>query len=118
MPTYKNRPPMDPDTPVWRYLSLNAVIATVRDRQLRFTRVDTFPDPFEGSVPKQTIDEQVVLFGGAYHMRMAYASVAAHYPSGAMSLPEWEDPWEKMTRLRRAKDSIYTCVLLGGRRGI
>ncbi len=68
MPTYKNRPPMDPDTPVWRYLSLNAVIATVRDRQLRFTRVDTFPDPFEGSVPKQTIDEQVVLFGGAYHM--------------------------------------------------
>src|SRR6266853_1810910 len=83
MPTYKNRPPMDPDTPVWRYLSLNAVIATVRDRQLRFTRVDTFPDPFEGSVPKQTIDEQVVLFGGAYHMRMAYASVAAHYPSGA-----------------------------------
>ncbi len=61
MPTYKNRPPMDPDTPVWRYLSLNAVIATVRDRQLRFTRVDRFKDPFEGSVPKQTIDDQVLL---------------------------------------------------------
>ena len=115
MPTYKNRPPMDPDTPVWRYLSLNAVIATVRDRQLRFTRVDTFPDPFEGSVPKQTIDEQVVLFGGAYHMRMAYASVAAHYPSGAMSLPEWEDPWEKMTRLRRARTrSTHACCWAAG----
>ena len=48
MPAYKNRPPLDPDTPVWRYLSLGAVIATVRDRKLRFTRVDKFEDPFEG----------------------------------------------------------------------
>ena len=80
MPVYKNRPFMEPDTAVWRYMSLGAVIATVRDRQLRFTRVDTFPDPFEGSVPKQTIDDQVVLFGGAYQMRMTYASVAAVLP--------------------------------------
>jgi len=79
MPAYRNRPRMDPKISVWRYLSLDALIATVRDRQLRFTRVDTFPDPFEGSVPKQTIDDQVVLFAGAYHTRMMYTSVAAHH---------------------------------------
>jgi hypothetical protein len=83
MEAYRNRPLMDPDTPVWRYLSLDALIATVHDRQLRFTRVDTFADPFEGSVPKQQIDDQVALFAGAYEMRMMYGSVAAHYPAGA-----------------------------------
>jgi hypothetical protein len=115
MPTYKNRPSMDPDTPVWRYLSLDAVIATVRDRQLRFTRVDTFADPFEGSVPKQQIDDQVVLFGGSYQMRTMYTSVAAHYPPGAMSLPEWEDPWARMTRLRRARTrSTHACCWAAG----
>jgi hypothetical protein len=38
---------MPDDTPVWRYLSLRAVIDTIR-RGLRLTRVDTFRDPFEG----------------------------------------------------------------------
>jgi hypothetical protein len=116
MPAYKNPPPMDPDTHVWRYLSLDAVIATVRDRTLRFTRVDRFTDPFEGSVPKQQMDDQVVLFGGAYHRRMIYRSVAAHYPVGAMSLPpEWEDPWGRMTRLRRAKTrSTHACCWAAG----
>jgi hypothetical protein len=118
MPAYRNRPLMDPDTPVWRYLSLDALIATVRDRQLRFTRVDTFADPFEGSVPKQQIDDQVALFAGAYQMRMMYGSVAAHYPAGAMSLPaweDWEDPWVRMTRLRRAKTrSTHACCWAAG----
>jgi hypothetical protein len=115
MPPYENRPFMDPDTPLWRYLSLDAVIATVRDRQLRFTRVDTFADPFEGSVPKQQIDDQVVLFGGAYRTRTMYKSVAAHHPSGAMSIPEWEDPWVRMTRLRRAKTrSTHACCWAAG----
>ncbi len=112
MPAYKNRPPMKPDTSMWRYFSLDALIATVRERKLRFTRIDTFEDPFEGSVPKQTIDDQVVLFGGAYHM---LTSVAAHYPAGAMSLPEREDPWERMTRLRRAKTrSTHACCWAAG----
>jgi hypothetical protein len=112
MPVYKNRPDIAADKPVWRYLDLDAVIATVQKRKLRFTRVDTFDDPFEGSAPKQTIDDQVVLFGGAYHM---LTSVAAHYPSGAMSLPEREDPWERMTRLRRAKTrSTHACCWAAG----
>jgi hypothetical protein len=102
MPAYKNRPPMDPNTPVWRHLSLNSVVATIRDRNLRFTRVDQFPDPFEGSVPKSQIDGQVVAFSGANAMRMMFTQVAAHYPG--MSLPPHpdEDDWTRMTRLRRA----------------
>jgi hypothetical protein len=112
MPVYRNRPSMDPGTHMWRYLSLDAVIETVRDWKLRFTRVDKFRDSFEGSVPKQTRDDQVVLFGGAYHM---LTSVAAWHPSGAMSLPEREDPWERTTRLRHAKRrSTYACCWAAG----
>jgi hypothetical protein len=115
MPAYKNRPLMDPDTAVWRYFGLDALIATVRERLLRFTRVDTFDDPFEGSVPKRQIDDQLPLFAGAYQMRMMYTSVAAHHPPGAMPLPEWEDPWERTTRLRRAKTrSTHACCWAAG----
>ena len=91
LPPYKNQSLPDPHTEVWRYLSLDAVIKTVRDRQLRFTRIDKFweKDPFEGSVPKQQIDDQLLLFAGHSQMRR-----------GAMSLPEH---WGEMTRLRRAK---------------
>src|SRR5258706_8502934 len=115
MPVYKNRPSMAPDTAVWRYMSLDALLATVRDGQLRFTRIDTFEDPFEGSAPKQTIDDQVLLFGGAYRTRAVYTILAAHHPPGAMSLPEWEDPWTKITRLRRAKcRSTHACCWAAG----
>ena len=62
VPAYKHRPQMAGDTPVWRYLTLSAVIATIKTRQLRLTRVDRFQDPFEGSVPKTQIDEQDLLF--------------------------------------------------------
>ena len=58
MPIYKNRPAISGDTPVWRYLSLSAVLATIKTRQLRLTRVDKFHDPFEGSVPKSQIEQQ------------------------------------------------------------
>jgi len=115
MPAYRNRPRIDPDTAVWRYLSLDALIATVQDRQLRFTRVDTFADPFEGSVPKQQIDDQVVVFGHAYQMRTMYTSVAAYYPSGAMSLPKWENHWARITHLRRAMTrSTHACCWAAG----
>jgi hypothetical protein len=98
-------------------MSLDAVIATVHYRQLRFTRVDTFADPFEGSVPKQQMDDQVPLFAGSYQMRMMYFAMAAQYPDGAMLLPkwDWEDPWERMMRLRRAKtQSMHACCWAAG----
>jgi hypothetical protein len=43
------------DTPVRRYLSLSAVIATIKTGRLRFTRVDKFQDPFEGSWASSSI---------------------------------------------------------------
>ncbi len=103
VPQYRNRPPLDPETPLWRYLNLEAVVATLRDRKLRFTRDDTFVDPFEGSVPRQEIDNQLLLFSGAQQAQMEVMQVAAHYPG--MGVPaQWrEDKWERMTRYRRAK---------------
>jgi hypothetical protein len=52
---------MSGDTVVWRYLTLSAVIATIKKRQLRLTRLDRFKDRFEGSVPKKQIDGQILL---------------------------------------------------------
>jgi hypothetical protein len=61
---------MSGDTPVWRYLTLSAVIATIKTQHLRLTRVDRFQDPFEGSVPKKQIEDQILLLGGAASRRM------------------------------------------------
>lgn len=103
MPVYKNRPAMSDDTPVWRYLSLDAAITTIQSRRLRLTRVDTFRDPFEGSVPKTQIDSQIPIFSGAASARAMMMSVAAHYP-GMQRPPEPdEDPWTRTTRFRRAR---------------
>lgn len=103
MPTYPNRPLLDPETHVWRYLSLAAVVATARDRQLRLTRVDRFPDEFEGSVPKKQTDEQVPLFIAAMSAQATMNQVSAHYPGMNRSLHNLEDPFTKVTRLRRAQ---------------
>ena len=103
MPVYKTRPLMPGDTPVWRYLTLSAVIATIKMRQLRLTRVDRFQDPFEGSVPKKQIEDQIPLFIAVASGRTMMNSVAAHYPDMASSMPPDEDPWIRTTRLRRAR---------------
>jgi hypothetical protein len=103
MPAYKHRPPMSDDTPVWRYLTLRAVIATIETGHLRLTRVDRFKDPFEGSVPKKQIDDQIPLFIGAASARAMMNSVAAHYPGMTRPIPPDEDPWILVTRLRRAR---------------
>jgi hypothetical protein len=102
MPAYKNKPQMPDDTPVWRYLTLSAVIATIKTRKLRLTRVDTFHDPFEGSVPKKEIEAQTIVLIGAASRQAMMNSVAAHYPSMERSRPPDEDPWTRITRLRRA----------------
>jgi hypothetical protein len=77
---------------VWRYLSLSAVISTIKSRRLRLTRVDRFQDLFEGSVPKAEIDQQFLPLTGA-----ASARVMMQAP------PPDEDSWTRITRLRRAK---------------
>jgi len=94
---------MPDDTPVWRYLSLSAVIATIKTRQLRLTRVDKFQDPFEGSVPKSQIDQQTVLLIGAESRRHMMNRTAAPSLGMARSMPPEEDSWARITRLRRAR---------------
>src|SRR5712664_2569760 len=103
MPTYKNRISMAPSTQVWHYTSLEAVIAILRDRQMRLRRLDAFGDPFEGSVPKQDIDNQIPIFGGAQATEMMMTSVAAHYPDMKVPRARYRDRWGEMTQRRRAK---------------
>ena len=101
MPRYKNRAPMDEATELRWYITLEALVHIFRDQQLRLTRVDKFLDPFEGSVPKRQIDDQLPLFSSRNAIQMT--SVAAHYPG--MSIPPRRnvDPWMEMTMRRRAK---------------
>jgi hypothetical protein len=103
MPTYKNRGPMDPATELRRYITLDALVQILGNRKLRLTRLDTFPDPFEGSVPIREIDNQVPIFSSRNVDQMR--SVAAHYPG--MSMPPRRqrplDPWTEMKQRRRAK---------------
>ena len=94
---------MSGDTPVWRYLTLGAVIATIEARHLRLTRVDRFQDPFEGSVPKKQIEDQNLLLISAESRRTMMNCVAADYPGMARSVPPDEDPWNRTKRLRRAR---------------
>lgn len=87
---------MAPETPIRRYLSLAAAVSTLRDEYLRLTRLDTFDDPFEGSVPKKQIDDQVPLFSSHYF----FSDGGMNY---ALDQPRSEDPWTAVTRRRRAK---------------
>jgi hypothetical protein len=88
---------------VWRYLSLSAVIATIKARRLRLTRVDRFHDPFEGSVPKAQIDQQTVLLIGAESRRTMMNRIIAHHSGTERSMLQDEDSWTRITRLRRAR---------------
>ena len=94
MPIYKNRALMAPATELRRYMTLDALVHILRSQQLRLTRVDAFPDPFEGSVQKQQIDDQLPLF----------SSRSVFFQSGSdLSTPHRVDPWTEMTQWRRAK---------------
>jgi hypothetical protein len=101
MPTYKNRAPMDEATELRRYTTLDGLVHIFQNRQLRLTRVDKFHDPFEGSVPKRQIDDQLPIFSSRNADQMM--SVAAYYPSMSMPPHRHLDPWTEMTLRRRAK---------------
>ena len=95
---------MSADTVVWHYTSLEAVIAILREKKLRFTRLDVFhdSDPFEGSVPKQQIDDQTPIFCGAQATEMMLAGVASHFPGMDVPRTQYRDPWGQMTKRRQA----------------
>ena len=80
MPIYKNRMPMPADTPVWHYTSLHAATSMLSDRQIRLTRVDTFRDPFEGSIPKIQYEGQLPILSSADASDWMAMGVAVHHP--------------------------------------
>jgi hypothetical protein len=93
MPTYKNRPAMALDTVLRRHMTLDGLAQTLAKQKLRLTRLDRFPDPYEGSVPKQQIDDQLPIF-----------SSRNVFFEGGMNpgTPEQLDPWTEMSLWRRA----------------
>lgn len=101
MPMYNNRVPMEGTIELRRYTTLDALVYMLRNRQLRLTRVDKFPDPFEGSIPKKQFDDQVPIFSRRNVVQMM--GVAAYYPG--MTLPPRRnlDSWTEMKLRRRAK---------------
>jgi hypothetical protein len=74
----------------------------LHERRLRLTRVDQWPDPFEGSVPKQQIDDQVAIFGGSQAAELMFAVMPQHYPDMRALVGRMRDPWELMTKQRLA----------------
>ena len=105
MQVYKNRPVMPSDRLLWHYTTRNAVVAMVNEGQMRLTRIDAFKDkdPFEGSVPRQSIEDQGVILRGSEMMQTMMVSVTAHYP-GNYNIPktQYRDRWSEMTQRRRA----------------
>jgi hypothetical protein len=116
MPPYKNRQPMDPATQLRRYTSLNALENMPRDKKLRLTRVDVFKDQFEGSVPKQQIEDQLPAFSSVNAMLMMGDAVAAQYPGATPTPPRpINDPWTRMTIRRRVatRSAHASCWIWG-----
>jgi len=94
---------MPDDMPVWRYLSLPAVIDTIERQRLRLTRIDTFRDAFEGSVTKQQMEQQDAVLMNVASRQHMYDAIASHFPGMSIPTRANEDPWALITRLRRAR---------------
>jgi len=120
MEKYKNLVRMDPAAALWHYTSLDAIKAILQDRKLRLTRIDTYwdDDPFEGSVPKRQIDDQVAIFSSANTAQVE--SVAAHYPDMSPGIRasrfRHRDPWTQTTerRIVQARSIHVSCWSAAG----
>jgi hypothetical protein len=113
MPAYKNRPEMPGDTPVLRYIGLKGLAATVTERRLRFTRVDKYKDPFEGSVPQAEVDHVTPALIGAASRQHMMMQIKPHFPE--MEPYRTEDPWTRVTRFRMAKTkAAHACSWAAG----
>jgi hypothetical protein len=47
---------VDPETPIWRYMSLDRYLSMLYTKELWFTRVDCLEDPWEGQVSAPALD--------------------------------------------------------------
>jgi hypothetical protein len=100
MPIYKNRVLMDAATELRRYITLDALVQILRSGQLRLTRIDKLDDPFEGSVTKKQIDDQVPIFSSRNANQMM--CLASYYPDMDMPPRRSMDPWTELKRRRQA----------------
>jgi hypothetical protein len=108
MPRYKNRPENVPsDAPLRRHLSLRALLAMAKTRELRLTRIDTYPDPFEGTTPKKQSDNfSLLLMRSNTHVRRLQTSLSD--ADVAKLVPE--DSFTRHERLRRLQiASAHAC---------
>jgi hypothetical protein len=106
VPSYRNRPYIDPDIEVRRYLDLDGLLDVVSNKRLRLTRVNRFNDPFEGSVSKKTQDDYPALFVSSYsNIR----------PASTMEEAIANDPWNVIKSLRKAMTaSSHACCWTHG----
>jgi hypothetical protein len=102
MPAYTNRPALPGNTAVLRRLGREGLIATLRDRQLRFTRIDKLEDTFEGSAPQAEIDAVTPALIGAASQQHMWMQLRPHYPELGLDTYFTEDPWTRVSRYRRA----------------
>jgi hypothetical protein len=103
MPAYIHSPPVDGATLVRRYFDLEGALATLGTRKLRLTRIDTFDDPFEGSIPVPQHDGQMVIAASRYQFVMEQSDWYSH-PEGQSFLRDAEEElYTKLERLRRAR---------------
>jgi len=93
---------MDPGIELRRYMHLGELEDMLRHRRLQFTRIDKYRDPFEGSVPKQQIDDQVLTFSSANFMRMQAQQRAAYFPDVEQPRFPYRDDFAVMAERRRA----------------
>ena len=56
------KPPSDHDSPIWRYMDFTKFVSMLQYGGLYFRRVDLLGDPFEGSLPRLSVEARERLF--------------------------------------------------------
>jgi hypothetical protein len=115
MRRYRNRLDVDPATPVSRFMSLEAALLTLANSQLRFTRIDMFRDPFEGTVPQPEVDGQIPALIGANAAQAMMQQVAPHFPGMERPRRVFRDAFVALTerRLAKIRSAHASCWSLG-----
>jgi hypothetical protein len=94
---------------VWRHMSVPDLLAILQTRSLRFTRLDGFEDPFEGTLPKVHADAWRVI--GVQSME-AFNHSRKHFAASCWYLSEHES--DAMWRLY-ARDGVAIQSTFGRR---
>lgn len=82
--SYANLKKPDPDEIVIRYTSLAQFIWIVTQQKLPLIRLDLFRDPYEGSAPTSTINQQAILLGYGDRLRRTMGILKSLDPNDQM----------------------------------